>query len=221
MKNFYRKFQLISRFPLWLNYIRWVYKKTIDDCVSLGCKPINKRGSFACLLCGVSGEITANEYFKFVLGINPKAKIWIIDLGKDQVKSVQKLVEDKYSQADIKVMKANALSLSFIKSKSLDWIDIDGLFSFFDEKQLLELFQEWDRILKNDGYITFRELTSHNPVSKNANILRDKVSQIYMSTKLHLHTLDELIRIFEKLNFKHLRGRSPIPLLDRYCIVKN
>lgn len=220
MKNFYRKFQLISKFPLWPNYIRWVYKITIDDSALLGTKPITKRNDFTCLLCGVSGEITAREYIKFVFGINQKAKIVIIDIGKEQINSVQKLVKNNFPQANITIKRANALDLSFIKNKSLDWIDTDGFFSFFDKKQLLELFKEWKRMLRDDGYITFRELTSHGPISKAANILRDKVSQAYMDTKLHLHTLDELISDFRKLKLKYSRGRSPIPLLDRYCLVK-
>jgi len=221
MKNFYRKFQTISKFPLWPNYLRWVYKKTIDDPVSLGIKPISKRKEFSCLLCGVSGEITAEEYIKFVLKINSEAKIMIIDIGEDQTGSVQKLVKEKFPKANIIVKRANALDLSFIKDKSLDWIDTDGFFSFFDEKQLMDLFSEWKRMLKNDGYITFRELVSSGFVSKTINILRAKSSQVYMGIKLNLHSLNELTKKFNTLGFKCSRGHSPILFLDRYCLTNS
>jgi len=219
MKNFYKKFQIISKFPLWPNYLRWVYEKTLSDAETLGANPIHKRRNFICLLCGVSGEITANEFIKFTLKKNPKSEIIIIDLGKEQIESVRKLVKEKFSHADIEVKQANALDLSFIKDHSVDWIDTDGFFSFFDEVQLLVLFKEWKRILHKNGYITFRELTSRNLVSTMANNARDIISKYYINTKLHLHSLKELEKDFEKLHLKHSHGLSPIPLLDRYCLI--
>ena len=221
MKDFYKKFKIISTFPLWPNYLKWVYKKTITDSIELGVIPLNKRKNFICLLSGVSGEITANEFIKFVLSNNPESRIIIIDLGGEQVQNVKKLVKEKFFDKNIDVKQANALNLSFIKNKSVDWIDTDGFFSFFDEKELLSLFKEWKRIIRNDGYITFRELTSHNVISTLANKTRNIISEIYMGIELHLHSLSELEENFEKLHFQYRRGVSPIPLLDRYCLINS
>lgn len=220
MKNFYKRFQLISGFPLWPNYLRWVYEKTISDSTSVSITPLRKRKSFTCLLCGVSGEITANEYIKFVLSINPKARIIIIDIGKEQIGSLKKLISNNFSEANITVRQANALNLDFITDKSLDWIDTDGFFSFFDNKQLLELFKEWKRMLKNDGYITFRELISHGFISTIANKLRAYVAKMYMGIELHQHNTEELEHSIKQVGFKSKHGISPIPLLDRYCLIK-
>ena len=220
MKNFYRKFQVVSKFPLWPHYLRQVYKDAIRDATKLKAQDaILDNPNFTCLLCGVSGEITAREYVNFVLKIKPQSKMIIIDLEHDQVNSVKQLVEKEFPSANVKVRQANALNLSFISDKSIDWIDTDGFFSFFNEQNLLALFREWKRILKKDGFITFRELTSHGLISSIANKLRDLASQLYMGVKLNLHSTDELYKDFEKVKYRFSRGTSPLPLLDRYCLV--
>ena len=219
MENFYSKFQVISKFPLWPNYLRRVYEKTISDADKLDVVPITNRENFRCLLCGVSGEITAKEYINFVNRKNPNGHITIVDLGKNQIESVKNFVDKNYPGHDIEVKQANALDLSFIESKSVDWIDTDGFFSYFNKNQLLDLFIEWKRILKDDGYITFRELTTEGFFSTIANRVRDRVSKVYMGVSLNLHTIDELIEDFKKTNFSYSRGKSPIPYLHRYCLV--
>jgi len=219
MKDFYKKFQIVSKFPLWPSYLRQVYKKAIVDALALGIGSLQNRASFTCLLCGVSGEITANEFIKFALKLHPKCKIMVIDLGEPQVNSVKQLVAEKFSEADIEIRRANALNLDFIQNNSIDWIDTDGFFSFFDKDQLVALFKEWKRILRKDGFITFRELTSDNVLSISANKFRDRVSRVYINTKLHLHTFEELKKDFATLQFKYARHHSPIPFLERYCLL--
>jgi len=220
MKVFYKKFQIFSKFPFWPNYLRWVYSKAIQDASALGAISISKRKNFTCLLCGVSGEITAKEFIEFVLKMNSKSKIIIIDLGEEQIQSVKRLVKKHFANSDIQIKQANALDLGFIKDKSIDWIDTDGFFSFFDEEQLLSLFKEWKRILRNDGFITFRELMSDGIISILANKMRDQVSQSYMGIKLYLHSSPELEKDLNEVGFKYSRSNSPIPLLDRYCLVE-
>jgi SAM-dependent methyltransferase len=218
--NFYNKFKIVSNFPLWKIYLRWVYNKTISDATKLNAPTVKQRGKPNCLLCGVSGEITAKEYIDFVLRSNKNADITIIDIGENQINSVKKIVEETFPESKILIKRADAVELSFIKDKSLDWIDTDGFFSYFDNDMLMRLFSEWRRVLKDDGYITFRELTSHNIVSKIANNTRDIFSRLYMNTKLHLHSLNQIEEIIEKAGFKFVRGISPIPFLDRYCLIK-
>ena len=119
------------------------------------------------------------------------------------------------------VKKANALDLNFIESKTIDWIDTDGFFSFFDRAQLNKLFIEWKRILNDNGFISFRELVSSNPVSMLANKIRALVTLPYMGIKLNLHSMQELREDFQELEFKFKSGRSPFPFLNRYCLINS
>lgn len=219
MKDFYKKFKLITSFPLWPLYLRWVYRKAVQDSSDLGIISIIKRKRPTILLCGVSGEITANEFIKFVLKNNSDCKIIIIDLGQEQIEGVKRLAKEKFPSANIDIKQANALNLGFIKDKSMDWIDTDGFFSFFNDEQLLKLFEEWKRILRNDGCITFRELISHGFISIIANKLRAYIAKAYMGIELHLHSKEKLEYCIKRVGFKSRHGISPIPLLDRYCLM--
>ncbi len=221
MKDFYNKCRALWTLPLWPYYLRWVYKHAFLDALNFNVLANNKALNFTCLLCGVAGEITANEFISFVLKYKPHSKIIIIDIGKEQIKSVQKLVKDKYPHSDIVIKQENALNLRFIKNKSINWIDTDGFFSFFDENQLLQLLKEWKRILRNDGFITFRELTSHGFTSKFFNTIRCKIIKSYLKIIPHPHTSIELENNFQKLHYKFSRKNTPIPLFERYCLVNN
>lgn len=216
MKDFYKKFQIVSHLPGWSFYLKKVYQLAQVDSQKFGIKPLLDRSNITCFLCGVSGEITADEYIKFVLEINKNAHIIIIDLGENQINNVLKLVKSKYSNKNIEVKRVNALNLSFIKSESVDWIDTDG---FFNDKNLLILLKEWKRILKKDGFITFRELVSHNLISKIAETLRILITKIYMGITLNRHDKKQLENTLTSLGFKFTNNLSPIPALYRYCMV--
>ena len=220
MKNFYKKFRLITTLPFWSSYLRTVYRQTVQDSLDLGIISITKRKNPTILLCGVSGEITANEFITFILKNNRDSNIIVIDLGQEQIDSVKRLVKEKFSNANIYIKRANALNLGFITDKSIDWIDTDGFFSFFDDKQLQELFKEWKRILRDDGFITFRELISRGFISTIANKLRAYIAKTYMGIELHLHSKEKLEHCIKQVGFTSRRGISPIPLLDRYIMMR-
>lgn len=219
MKNFYKKCQILWKFPLWPHYLQWVYKKAIHDSSDLGILSLSKRKNPTILLCGVAGEITANEFITFVLKQNSVSKIIIIDIGKEQIESVRRLVKEKFSDANIIIRQADALNLEFINDKSIHWIDTDGFFSFFDKKQLVNLLKEWKRILHEDGFITFRELTSHGSISSFLNIIRNNLLKLYLRIESHMHTEIELKKDFQELRYKYSHGNSPIPLFDRFCLI--
>lgn len=218
MKHFYNIFSIVTIFPGWRRYLQSVYRDAVKDGEKAGIF-LNKIGDINCLLCGVSGEITADEFLKNVFSLFPNAKVTIIDLGDKQIQAVNKMVEDNYSSGNITVQKANALDLGFICNDAIDWIDTDGFFSFFDTEQLTELFKEWKRILKKDGVITFRELVTENLFTKAANSIRVIGGGLMLGTKLYPHTIDELVEDFNNLKFRFTRNHTPIPLLDRYCLV--
>lgn len=218
MKDFYQKFQIFSHSPLWRVYISWCYAKALTDSLMFNIKPVAKRSNFTCLLCGVSGEITGEEFIKFVLKNNSSVNIIIIDLGIEQTESVKKLVNEKFPQAKIEIKQANALNLDFIKDKTIDWIDTDGFFGFFDSRQLLDLFKEWKRILKDDGFISFREIIPAGFLSSIVDLIRAFGAKIYMGVNFHRHSLLELIQDFKKTDFCFSRHFSPIPFFNRYCL---
>lgn len=219
MKDFYKKFQIISHLPGWRVYLKKVYHLAQFDSQKFNIKPLLDRSNFTCFLCGVSGEVTADEFIKFVLKINKNAHIKIIDLGEDQINNVLKLVKSKYSDKNIEVKRVNALNLNFIKSESIDWIDTDGFLGFFSDKNLLILLKEWKRILKKDGFITFRDLVSNNFVSKIAETLRISITKIYMGITLNRHDKKQLEDILTSLGFIFTNDLSPILILHRYCLV--
>src|SRR3989304_3361356 len=156
---FYKKFSSITRWKLWHQYLEFVYKRTIIDAIHMNIAPISERKKPMCLLCGASGEVTAEEFIAFTLRSNNKSKILIIDIGSPQILSIKTLINRHYGGKDVSTRKADALHLSFIKNNSIDWIDTDGFLVFFNDEMLKQLVREWRRILKNDGYITFRECT--------------------------------------------------------------
>jgi len=220
MKNFYLKFQIFSRFPLWRNYLKKVYTSAKLDQRKFNIELISKRKTFTVLLSGVASEITADEFIKAVLLERSDAKLKIIDLGSEQVNSVKKLVEKRYKHIDVEVRQANALNLNFIKDKSIDWIDTDGFFGFFDEEKLTELLHEWKRILKDDGFITFRELIPQSLLGEVVDRVRAVGAKLYMGIDFNKHTVFELKNDFKKLGFAYSWSSGFIPFFSRFCLVK-
>jgi len=129
----------------------------VKDLSVLNYSPKFKRKGFTALLCGVGNEGTADVFIKFLTTRNPKAKIIIIDLGKERIENVNKLVKEKHSSLDIFVKQINALSLQkIIKNGTIDWIEKDGFLEFFDKKSLSKMLFVWRQILNDEGFITTR-----------------------------------------------------------------
>lgn len=127
--SYYRKFRIVIGAPPWRIYLRWAYKKCIEDLNKLNFKPNFNKKDFTCLLCGVGNETTADEFIKFVIKRNSKSKIIIIDIGEEQIKAVERLVKNNYQNLNIKIKKIDALKLDTLLGKySLDWIETDGFF---------------------------------------------------------------------------------------------
>ncbi|MFA6570048.1 MAG: hypothetical protein WCT77_02300, partial [Bacteroidota bacterium] len=57
--SYYKNFRIIIGTPLWRLYLRWRYKKSIEDFYKLGFQPNFSNKSFTTLLCGVGNETTA------------------------------------------------------------------------------------------------------------------------------------------------------------------
>src|SRR3989338_9532342 len=143
-KNYYRRFGIVLRNPLFPVYLRWAYDQGLKDVKSLGLPPNFNKMSFSCLLSGCGNEQTAETFIQFVSQRNKNAKFYIIDLGDEQIQAIRKLVALKFNNLNIEIHKINALELDkIIKPKSLDWIETDGFMEYFDHRSLKKLLQIW------------------------------------------------------------------------------
>jgi hypothetical protein len=218
--SYYKKFKLISRTFFWRGYLRWAYQKCIDDLARLGRTANFQTGSFTTLLCGVSGEITADEYIYFVLKRNPKAKIVIIDYADEQIGAIRNLVEQKYPHANITIEKADALDLAFIPDHSVQWIETDGFIEYFDKSNLEKLLTEWRRVLSTDGFITTREFAGSGFPGYLADISRLWVGKTYLGVTFYRHTRKQLEESFKNIGLQFVSGPSPFATYRRYTLIK-
>lgn len=204
----------------WRPYLRWAYGQGIKDLTRLSRSVIFTQKEFTCLLSGVGGEITADEFISFVLKKNKNAKVYVIDLGKEQTRAVKWLVSKKYYGYDVHVQEANAMDLSFLKTSSVDWIETDGLLEYFDEHSLNKLLEEWKRILKDTGFITIREFASEGAVGNTIDKFRVWIGKTYLGVKFYVYTKKSLESIFRKNGFRFASGKSPYPSYVRYTLIK-
>jgi len=201
-------------------YLRWAYKRGIKDVEMLSVKPNFTKNTFSCLLCGVAGEVTAEEFIKFVFSKNPKAQITIIDMGTEQIAAVKKIVDEKYKNYAIKIKQMNALDLTKkFKPNSFDWIETDGFIEYFDKKSLEELLHQWKLLLKKDGFITTRDFASIPPFGFLVDGIRYWFIKKYLTLSGYIHTKKDLQTLFTENDFRFVHGLTPIPTYRRFALV--
>ncbi len=220
MKNFYKIFGFITKLPFWRHYLHISHLRGFEDVKEMGVVRMFKDSNFTALQCGTAGEITTDEFLKSALNQNQNAKIIIIDLGEEQIASVKKLVSNKYKNKQIKVHQANALDLSFVPNKSVDWIETDGFLAFFDQETLPKLLKEWKRILKDNGFITFRDFASNTFPEKLIDDARIALTKYSVKANLTRRTKTEMDTSFSEAGFQFNFGRTLIPGFYRYCLIK-
>lgn len=207
--------------PLAGMYLRWAYKKGIEDLSMLDFKPDFNAKNFTCLLCGVANERTANEFIKFTLKQNPQAKIWIIDLGKEQINAVRKLVHKKYPELNIRIEQINVLELPRIApAEHFDWIETDAFLEFFNLKDLEKLFAVWRLLLKPYGFITTRDYITNGPVGRFNDALRIWQMRIWLGVETFAHSPEDFAGLFKRSNFNVVEGPTFIPTFKRFSMIK-
>ena len=220
--SYYKNFKIVLSSRIFQNYLLWAYRKGIEDLAKLNFHPNFSKADFAVLLCGVGYEGTADLFIKFVTQRNPKAKIWIVDLGEEQIAAVDKLVKEKYLDLDITVKRINALELeALIPKASLDWIETDGFLQFFDSLSLEKLLNIWSSLLKPDGFITTRDFSTGSGITRVADAFRVRLARLWLGVSLFRHTKEEFSRFFNHLNLKPTEGLTPLPTYKRFSIIKN
>jgi len=217
--SYYRKFRIVIGTPLWRLYLRWAYKKCVCDVKKLDFYPDFIKKDFTCLLCGVGNETTADEFIKFVTERNPSPKIIIIDIGDEQIAAVKKLIAKKYLNLNIKVKKINALRLkTFIKKNTIDWIETDGFFEYFDDKSLKKLLLIWKELLTKDGFITTRACSSHGLIDQIIDKSRIWLGKVWIGVTLYPHDRKKLRNLLKETGFKYFKGLTGLPTFKRYSI---
>ncbi len=218
---YYKRFQLVTHFFLWPRLLAWFYRKGMDDVKSLGLKPDFNKEDFSCLLCGVSGEITAEVFINFVISKNKQANIIIIDLGEEQVAAVQSLVNRKYKDHNISVKQMNVLDISkHFKPNSFDWIETDGLVEYLDKPGIQSLLTQWKALLRPGGFITTRDFASSSIPGRLLDKFRMWFMKNYLTLNGYVHTKQELDEAFRKIGFIFNSGPTPIPTFKRYALIE-
>ncbi|MCL4363841.1 hypothetical protein M1328_01230 [Patescibacteria group bacterium] len=219
--SYYKNFGLVLGNPLWRVYIRWVLDKSIDDFGKLRFKPDFKKKNFTCLLCGVGNEATAEEYIKFVVKRNENPAVWIIDLGKEQIDAVKTMISRKFPKLNVKIKQTNALELDqIIKPGSIDWLETDGLFEFFDNKSLKKLLAVWKNILNKDGFITTTATSSRWKFQEYVDRFKVWTGRVWLGVTVYRHTREEMRNNIISSGFEFVEGPTFIPYFKRYSIVK-
>jgi hypothetical protein len=218
--SYYKNFSIIIGNPLWRHYLRWRYRKSIKDFEKLNFQPNFSKEYFTCLLCGAGNEVTAEEFIKFVLASNGKANIWIIDLGREQVEAVKKMVKTRFPKLNIKINQINALKLgSLIKSHSVDWIETDGLFEFLDNDSIVELLKVWANLLTKSGFATTTATSSRWKLQEYFDLLKIWVGKNWLGVKVFPHKRSEMRNNFVKAGFNYTEGPTIIPYFKRYSLI--
>ena len=220
-KNYYKRFGVVLRNPLFSVYLRWAYEQGLRDVESLGIQPNFNKMGFSCLLSGCGNEQTADTFIQFMIQRNKNAKIYIIDLGDEQIQAIQKLVALKYNDFSIEVHKLTALDLArIINPKSLDWIETDGFMEYFDHQSLKKLLQIWHLLLKKDGFITTRDCVSEGKLTQVADFFRINTANLWLGVKLFAHTKQDFENLFHTIGFKHFFGNTWLYTYRRFALIK-
>lgn len=220
--SYYKNFGIVLANPLFRIYIRWAYSTCVKDLEKLGFESNFSKKDFTALLCGVGNENTADEFIKFIINRNPGAKIIIIDIASEQIDAINRLVKDKYSNFNIKVKQIDALELdTFLPKKSVDWIETDGFLEFFNRVSLEKLLCIWNKILKKDGFITFRDYFIERGIERYLDRLKIWFAKLWLGIILYTHTKKDLERLLVKTGFRFTSGPTVLYTFRRYSLVNN
>lgn len=208
--------------PLLGRYLQHSYSSAFSDLQYLNRLPNFSKKDFSCWLCGVAGASTAEKFLDFIFNKNPLSDVTILDLGEDQIKEIRKLIEKKYSDKKIRLIRANALDANkYFRQRSVDWIDTDNIMMFFDNKSLKKLLVIWRNILKDNGWISFRESARKGKFGVFFDWVLIRCGKYIFDAKLVGRSVQELRKMIGDSGFRFHEGNSLLPTVKRFCLVKN
>jgi predicted SAM-dependent methyltransferase len=168
----------------------------------------------------VGNEVTADEYIGFVLRKNPDARIWIIDLGEEQIIAVKKMVKSKYKGEDIIVKQVNALDLEkIVKLVSIDWIETDAVWEFFDYKSLKQLLDVWKKILKADGFVTTSATSYGGWWGRMVDQFKIWIGKKWLKVRVYSHERAKLHKLIRDSDYEFCERSTLMPYFRRYSMI--
>ncbi len=219
--SYYSRWATVIGTTYFQRFLRANYALGLSDLKQFGRDRSFEVKNFTCLLCGVGNEKTAATFIEFVTERNPQARIYIIDLGTEQIDAVKKLVVEKYSHLDVTIRQMNALDLpSFLKVGSVNWIETDGFLEFFSPKQLQQLLNIWHKLLKAEGFVTIREPASSTFLGEMLDQARVTGGKMWLGVVIYIHTLSSLSAQFTRGGFDFVSAATAVPTFRRFTLVK-
>ncbi len=220
--DFYKRYRIfLSSNPLFPRYIRWVYKKTLDDLQRAKMSLPVTKPNFTALLCGTCGEITSGIFVDHILRLNPNAKIVVLDYGEEQVNQSKKSIDTKFPEAHVSYVVADARN-SGIPDASVDFIDTDFMFEYLDAQGLDQLFREWKRILVPKGHVAFRAFGTSSWLSELTYLLLIKgFCKLLLKSDIYSHSLVSIENVLRKYGFEYfIAGRAFLPFGYRFVATR-
>ncbi len=206
--------------PIWAFYLKKAYESNIPDLKKSNFNPIISSQNFTALLCGTAGSTTSKTFARYIFSRNPKTKLIILDKGDEQIEDSKKTLNSLFPSKNIIYLCEDALKTS-LPRESIDYIETDGLFEFFSYKDLGKLLKEWDRILKDNGFITFRAYTNYSWFTLFFDKIKLFVGNKFLSVKVYAHSKKNLEKILNQSNFKwKVSGKTFLPGFLRFIMHK-
>jgi demethylmenaquinone methyltransferase/2-methoxy-6-polyprenyl-1,4-benzoquinol methylase len=148
------------------------------------------------------------EVIKKIKEINPKSKVIGLDIAFNMLKKAKEKVSDAF------YMKASAYKIP-IKDKSLNTVVSSLVFRHLDNEKALK---EFDRVLKDGGYISILDIAKPNPIIYKtifffANVIFRPIGQIIFSKEEYDYFMEsienskteaELEKLFSKYSYKKI-----------------
>ncbi len=218
--SYYKNYWVFMNNPIAGSYLRWAYRTGLRNLSYIDYYPNFKKENFSCLLCGVGNERTAREYINFVLNRNFRANIYIIDINEDHLLSIRKLAQKEFPSSKITILRINALDLvDIIDENSIDWIETDCFFEFFDNESMKKLLTVWHKILKSDGFITTRDYISDDKNSFLINHIRKIIMEKWLNVKIFNHTRYDYELLLNNY-FKSAICSTRVPTYKTFSMIK-
>lgn len=173
------------------------------------------------MLCGTSGARTATNFVQFVLSKNPHAKIIILDISETPIEQSKNALTLKFPEANIHYIRSDAKN-SNLPARSVDYIESDAFFEFFNASDLTLLLKEWERLLKKGGFATTRAFARRYIIEKPADLFRKFVAIRYLDVQIHIHRRSDIINAIKNTDLQYVqKGDAFIPTFKRFAFLKS
>ncbi len=203
--SYYYNFKIVLGSKKWTEFLNWAYSHGYEDAIKHKSNSVLTKSEKVCLLCGCGNENTAETFIQFCQKHFPGSKVIIVDFGHEQIEAIKNLVKTRYSDSEIEIIETDALKLEdFVKPESVDWIETDGFWEYFDDRSLLELLKIWYKILKKGGFATTRDFMENGTVDRITDFLRILGAKLWPGVNLFTHSLKNVNGMIREAGFDYV-----------------